>query len=738
MTEHQFNLALFYMLNRDKGLTFEEMFDIIFDSGHHLENARFLNAVYPSEDDFGKHARIICSRCKDSEIIQLYLKELSYESNPILSSADMFPGQNVEQRMQILRKLHNIKGYFKHPLDRRRSFYSTNSTTVFFIFYFRLINQQYILVMKCRTYQANTRKRSTEFLRQLYDIGRTTNSLNTLQPKKGIGDSRLIRMMLPNPDYHTSIAESPAENKKKILKGKSVSCKKNIRPTSLKQILEVELTTKDKPFDPFWNNYSKEISKKLEWRPWIDGAALETICSNGCSQDLELVSSLKKTSHKDPSQKNWPTILWKSSQSTQQDTTECESIRVVKIRILPTQEQRKLLNNHFGAHRYIYNKCIDYVYNSGDMSIFQHKNCDSCGECNYCKKDIEKLNLNFITLRNKIVRTDEKIRENDEDSEKFLLDIYYDSRDRSVRNFVTMWNIQVTRMFRGHQRVFNMKEKQCKKFSSQVFYAKKSNINPEKSKMFTGRLTNSNIKIFKNDMKKWKSIEKSEKDIIVHKKCEKYYLIIPKPIKYTTEKPKQRIVSLDPGVKTFQTFYSPNIAGDFGNDFVKDQIKPLNKKVDLLNKLKQYTNYRTRVNMNRRQSLLRAKISNKVSHLHKVTAKYLVTNFDIIILPLFSAKNIAKVQENKQVNRDNYTLSHYKFREYMKYKTKVHNKTLVICSESYTTMTCGYCGELNDVDKKREFNCSSCRSHCDRDMNAARNIMIRTLTKYYTGKTDAL
>lgn len=123
MTEHQFNLALFYMLNRDKGLTFEEMFDIIFDSGHHLENARFLNAVYPAEDDFGKHARIICSRCKDSEIIQLYLKELSYESNPILSSVDMFPGQNVEQRMQILRKLHNIKGYFKHPLDRRRGWY---------------------------------------------------------------------------------------------------------------------------------------------------------------------------------------------------------------------------------------------------------------------------------------------------------------------------------------------------------------------------------------------------------------------------------------------------------------------------------------------------------------------------------------------------------------------------------------------------------------------------------------
>src|SRR6266567_4565621 len=77
-------------------------------------------------------------------------------------------------------------------------------------------------------------------------------------------------------------------------------------------------------------------------------------------------------------------------------------------------------------------------------------------------------------------------------------------------------------------------------------------------------------------------------------------------------------------------------------------------------------------------------------------------------------------------------------------KTKVEgygNRRLMIVDEAYTSLTCGGCGWLNknlkkDNEKKssketrdRPFKCPNfmCRLEQDRDMNAARNILIRCL-----------
>jgi len=51
-----------------------------------------------------------------------------------------------------------------------------------------------------------------------------------------------------------------------------------------------------------------------------------------------------------------------------------------------------------------------------------------------------------------------------------------------------------------------------------------------------------------------------------------------------------------------------------------------------------------------------------------------------------------------------------------------------IVDESYTSKTCGVCGELNNVAGKEVFNCSSCGITGDRDALAARNILIKNVT----------
>ena len=58
-------------------------------------------------------------------------------------------------------------------------------------------------------------------------------------------------------------------------------------------------------------------------------------------------------------------------------------------------------------------------------------------------------------------------------------------------------------------------------------------------------------------------------------------------------------------------------------------------------------------------------------------------------------------------------------------KCNEFNKKLFYVDETYTSKTCGFCGNLYDVKSSRVFTCPSCNNSYDRDMNAARNILIK-------------
>ena len=48
--------------------------------------------------------------------------------------------------------------------------------------------------------------------------------------------------------------------------------------------------------------------------------------------------------------------------------------------------------------------------------------------------------------------------------------------------------------------------------------------------------------------------------------------------------------------------------------------------------------------------------------------------------------------------------------------------------ESLTSKACSNCGNMNDkLGKSKTFNCPTCYYEIDRDINGARNILIKTL-----------
>ena len=52
----------------------------------------------------------------------------------------------------------------------------------------------------------------------------------------------------------------------------------------------------------------------------------------------------------------------------------------------------------------------------------------------------------------------------------------------------------------------------------------------------------------------------------------------------------------------------------------------------------------------------------------------------------------------------------------------------MIVDESYTSKTCGCCGELNEVGLSRVYNCKFCKTIIDRDINGGRNILIKNMS----------
>lgn len=205
----------------------------------------------------------------------------------------------------------------------------------------------------------------------------------------------------------------------------------------------------------------------------------------------------------------------------------------------------------------------------------------------------------------------------------------------------------------------------------------------------------------------------------------RYFLIVPglKPLKQP-ENQRLNIVALDPGVRSFITYYSPLLHGKYGhNDFKKifRLCLGLDKLISRISKAK----CKQKRRLKKAQNRLQWKIKNLITELHHKTAKFLCDNFDIILIPTFRTQKMAQKLYSK-VARNMLTFAHFRFKQHLKYKAEELGCKVYEVNEAYTSKTCSYCGKLQDIKSKNIFNCS-CGTEVDRDYNGARNILLRAL-----------
>ena len=187
---------------------------------------------------------------------------------------------------------------------------------------------------------------------------------------------------------------------------------------------------------------------------------------------------------------------------------------------------------------------------------------------------------------------------------------------------------------------------------------------------------------------------------------------------------KERMCAIDPGVRKFLTGYSPQ-----GSGFIIgcNNSTVLDKCIRRIDRSKEkYKN--TKVLSKTMETKKAKRLLYRTRKMYR--AHFLCQSFDTILYPDFNAKAIAQGPLNKIVKRRLNMLSFYQFSQKLQQTATFYpNVTIKRGSEAYTSKQCGGCGVLNDkLGGSEVFECNECGLKADRDMHAARNILLRNLS----------
>jgi putative transposase len=208
-----------------------------------------------------------------------------------------------------------------------------------------------------------------------------------------------------------------------------------------------------------------------------------------------------------------------------------------------------------------------------------------------------------------------------------------------------------------------------------------------------------------------------------------HYLCVPSEVSTNQPDNQGRVVALDPGVRTFLTFFSENSVGKIGqSDF--SRIQRLCHHLDDLISRFSFVKAPQRRRMKKAADRMRIRIRNLIDELHHKSARFLVDNFDVILLPTFETSNMSGKAERKlssKTVRNLLSFAHYRFKQFLKHKAKENGKMVVDVCEAYTSKTVSWTGEIRAIGGAKTIRSALDGLVMDRDVNGARGIFLRAL-----------
>jgi len=415
---------------------------------------------------------------------------------------------------------------------------------------------------------------------------------------------------------------------------------------------------------------------------------------------------------------------------------ETEKLKTLKIRLLPNNNEKEKLDLILEQSRWYYNATVNIFSNkilndsketpNINISHLSYPTIRSLVESKELKQEINE-HLIFQSFEDKSLDIKKK-----SNLTPWWPDIHTRIPRGSISKFVSSYNSAVSNLYNKNISSFQMKY-QSKKRKSQYASFEDSGF-PSLLKKIKSRYT------YKTSIKKrqttsfeniFNSTKKRGCELIYDKIRNQYYIHYSVDVSYYPSndirtdrqgiifQEDKRIISLDPGIRKFMTGYDPTgktiLIGDGEADVIINKLLEID---DL--ESKKDDNYKFLINK------IWLDIKNKVNELHWKTIRYLLDNYDIILLPKFLISGMVRSKKiGRKTKRMLYMYSFFQFKQKLLWKASVENKKVIIVDESYTSKTCGCCGCLNDVGSSEIYKCKNCELVVDRDINGARNIFLK-------------
>lgn len=376
-------------------------------------------------------------------------------------------------------------------------------------------------------------------------------------------------------------------------------------------------------------------------------------------------------------------------------------IKTYKILLLPNNKQKLYLIKWMDAWIEMYNKVISIIKNERKTQSIKLNKSLKYNQMNLNNLDLTKLKKDLKPFKHLL-------------KSKYFIDSH--TLDYCINDVLTMLKSSIT----------NLKNSNTKK--SKLRYIKKT----KKSKIFKvenfGSITTNSF--FTSKLGKYLhsnpnvNYKKSNSSLsTIQFKNGKFYMLVKKKLTINKNYNKNKIISLDPGHKTFLTGLSNDCLLEIG----KNVDKKIRKRLIKMDKIKKQKRSKVK---NRRKHLLKheKKLSNYVNNLHYQTVNYLTSNYSHILLGNYSTKSMVESDKSNKMNkRIGSSLKFYQFREKLIYKSIIKSCKFSLVDEYNTTKACSNCSTLNNIGSSREYNCKRCLQLYTRDTNSCKNILLRAI-----------
>ena len=227
------------------------------------------------------------------------------------------------------------------------------------------------------------------------------------------------------------------------------------------------------------------------------------------------------------------------------------------------------------------------------------------------------------------------------------------------------------------------------------------------------------LKMGKKTLKKHKNLV-IQNDCRIVKRFHEYWLLVPVPMVCADRKPPVNYSGIDPGVRTFMTSFGNH--GCLEYDFNDSEIKKTDAKI------RKYTNN----NIQKRKRVYKSKLvkleqrkNHLIDELHWKTINHLLTHNDFLFYGDIKSHDIVKEGNNRTLNRGINNLKFYKFKQRLLFKATERGKQVYAVNEAFTTQTCSFCGSTYKGETSKVYHCIECKRKIGRDVNAAKNILMK-------------